>query len=239
MEEIRLQKYLALCGIASRRVAETMILQGRVSVNGLVITELGTKVRQQDVVLADGKRAIPEDCKYYIMLHKPTGVLCSSRDDRGRTCVVDLVQGIPARLYPVGRLDYDTSGLLLLTNDGEFMQKLTHPSFEIWKTYEALVKGTPTEADCRSFAEGLELEDGRTLPAVLDVVRYKGNNAVVEVLLREGRNRQVRRMLEKIGHPVLSLKRSKIASLELGNLKEGAWRMLRPDDFDALWGRRD
>ncbi len=238
MEEMRLQKYLAMCGISSRRGAEVIISEGRVTVNGKTVTEMGVKVREGDKVTVDGKVAKLEKRKYYIMLNKPAGVLSTVKDDRGRECVVDIIEGVDARLYPVGRLDYDTTGLLLLTNDGDFMQRVTHPSFEIWKTYEAVVKGVPTETDVRRFAEGLMLDDGKTLPAVLDVVGYKGKNAIVEVSIREGRNRQVRRMLERIGHPVNSLKRISFGSLELGDLKPGKWCYLNPEDLKGMLEKR-
>ena len=234
MEEIRLQKYLAQCGVASRRGAEQIIRDGRVAVNGVVVTEMGTKLKKNEKVTVDGQVVKPEKNKYYILLNKPSGVLSSVKDDRGRDCVVNLIEGVDARLYPVGRLDYDTTGLLLLTNDGDFMQKVTHPSFEIWKTYRAVVKGVPTETDVKRFAEGLMLDDGKTLPAVLDVVGYKGNNAIVEVSIREGRNRQVRRMMERIGHPVNSLTRISFGSLELGDLKPGKWRHVRPEEIARL-----
>ena len=234
MEEIRLQKYLAQCGVASRRGAEQIIKEGRVAVNGVVVTEMGIKLKKNEKVTVDGQLVKPEKTKYYILLNKPSGVLSSVKDDRGRDCVVNLIEGIDARLYPVGRLDYDTTGLLLLTNDGDFMQKVTHPSFEIWKTYRAVVKGIPTETDVKRFAEGLMLDDGKTLPAVLDVVGYKGNNAIVEVSIREGRNRQVRRMMERIGHPVNSLTRISFGSLELGDLKPGKWRHVRPEEIARL-----
>lgn len=238
MEELRLQKYLAQCGVSSRRGAEQIIQEGRVTVNGTVVTEMGIKVKKGDKVTVDGQLVKQEKSKYYILLNKPSGVLSSVKDDRGRDCVVDLIEGIDARLYPVGRLDYDTTGLLLLTNDGDFMQRVTHPSFEIWKTYQAVVKGVPTETDVKRFAEGIMLDDGKTLPAVLDVVGYKGNNAIVEVSIREGRNRQVRRMLERIGHPVNSLKRISFGSLELGDLKPGKWRHVQPEEIARLTEER-
>ncbi len=238
MEPVRLQKYIAMCGVASRRTAEKLIVQGLVSVNGQVVTEQGIKVTQKDKVTVNGKVILPEKKKYYIMMNKPKGCICAVSDDRGRECVVDLVkEEIPARLFPVGRLDYDTSGLLLLTNDGEFMQRLTHPSFEIWKTYRAVVRGVPTEKNISDFAAGIELEDGKTEPAVLEVIGYKGNNAIVEVSVKEGRNRQVRRMMDACGHSVISLERISIAALELGDLKPGAWRNLKEKDFEALFGR--
>ncbi len=236
MEEIRLQKYLAMCGVASRRAAEQLIVDGRVSVNGKIITQQGTKVTSKDKVLVDGKPVQVEKKKYYIMMNKPTGYICAVTDDRERPCVVDILKDdVPARIFPVGRLDYDTSGLLLLTNDGDFMQKLTHPSYEVWKTYRAVVKGVPTERNVEEFASGIVLEDGRTEPAVLDVVGYKGKNAIAEISIKEGKNRQVRRMMQAIGHPVLSLERISIAALELGNLKPGAWRYLKEKDFEALF----
>lgn len=238
MEEMRLQKYLALCGVASRRGAETLIAGGKVCVNGAVITEMGVKVNAKDKITVNGEPVRLEKKKYYILLNKPAGVLSSVSDDRGRPCVTELIEGVDARLYPVGRLDYDTTGLLILTNDGDFMQRVTHPSFEIWKTYQAVVKGTPNETDVRKFAEGIVLEDGKTLPAVLDVVGYKGNNAIVEISLREGKNRQVRRMLDRIGHPVRSLQRIRFGNLELGDLKPGKWRHLRAEELEKLTEER-
>ena len=236
MTPVRLQKYIAMCGIASRRAAEKLICDGLVSVNGKIVTEQGVKVTSRDKVSVEGQVILPEKKKYYIMMNKPPGTICAVSDDRGRTCVVDLIrEEIPARLFPVGRLDYDTSGLLLLTNDGEFMQKLTHPSFEIWKTYRAVVKGVPAEKDVAAFAEGILLEDGKTEPAVLEVVGYKGKNAIAEISVREGRNRQVRRMMEACSHSVISLERIRIAALDLGNLKPGAWRNLKEKDFEALF----
>ena len=238
MEPVRLQKYIAMCGVASRRAAEKLIDQGLVSINGKVVTEQGIKVTDKDKITVDGKAILPEKKKYYIMMNKPVSCICAVSDDRGRDCVVDLVkEEIPARLFPVGRLDYDTSGLLLLTNDGDFMQKLTHPSFEIWKTYRAVVRGVPTEKNVSDFAEGIELEDGKTEPAVLEIVGYKGNNAIAEISIKEGKNRQVRRMLAACGHPVISLERISIAALVLGDLKPGAWRNLKEKDFEALFGR--
>ena len=234
MERIRLQKYIAMCGVCSRRDAEELIKQGRVYVNGSKVEEMGLKITYEDKVEIDGNVISMEKKKYYIMMNKPTGVISAVSDDRGRKCVTDFIKGVDARLYPVGRLDYDTQGLILITNDGDFMQKLTHPSHEVWKTYEALVRGIPGQNDIKEFEQGLLLEDGMTLPCVLEVIGYEGKNAIVEVMIREGRNRQVRRMLERINHPVIRLKRTKIASLELGDLKPGQWRFLNSEDFKAL-----
>ncbi len=234
MERIRLQKYIAMCGVCSRRDAEELIKQGRVYVNGSKVEEMGLKITYEDKVEIDGNVISMEKKKYYIMMNKPTGVISAVSDDRGRKCVTDFIKGVDARLYPVGRLDYDTQGLILITNDGDFMQKLTHPSHEVWKTYEALVRGIPDQNDIKEFEQGLLLEDGMSLPCVLEVIGYEGKNAIVEVMIREGRNRQVRRMLERINHPVIRLKRTKIASLELGDLKPGQWRFLNSEDFKAL-----
>ncbi|MBE7066552.1 MAG: rRNA pseudouridine synthase [Ruminococcaceae bacterium] len=235
MEEIRLQKFMALCGVASRRESEKIIAAGRVYINGKCVTEQGTKIQYpKDTVTVDDIVIKPEKTKHYIMLNKPEGVLSSVKDDRGRECVVSLVDGIDARLYPVGRLDYDTTGLLILTNDGDFMNRVTHPSAEIWKTYRAVVRGVPDESDVKHFAQGIILDDGKTLPAVLDVVGYKGENAIVEVSIREGRNRQIRRMLDRIGHGVKSLHRVSYGTLRLEDLKPGKWRRLSPEEVNEL-----
>lgn len=235
MEEMRLQKFMAICGVASRRESEKIIAAGRVVVNGQIVTELGLKVKYpKDSVKVDDVPIKPEKDKYYIMLNKPEGFLSSVKDDRGRECVVSLVEGVNARLYPVGRLDYDTTGLLILTNDGDFMQCVTHPSSEIWKTYRAVVRGVPDESDVKHFAQGIMLDDGKTLPAVLDVVGYKGDNAIIEVSIREGRNRQVRRMLDRVGHSVKSLHRISYGTLSLGDLKPGKWRRLTNEEVSQL-----
>ena len=239
MEEWRLQKYLAHSGIASRRAAEDIIAEGRVFVNGKRVTDPATKVTLKDRVTVDGKTVKPTRTKTYIILNKPAQVLSTASDDRGRTCVVDLVDAEGARLYPVGRLDYDTKGIILLTDDGDFMQRITHPKFEMWKTYEAVVKGEPDEETLGMLRAGVELEDGKTLPAEAAVVRFKGNNAVVRVKIREGRNRQVRRMLEAVGYPVLDLKRTALGGLELGELRPGKWRHMKHRDFESLFGKNE
>ena len=233
----RLQKIIANSGVASRRKAEELILMGKVKVNGEVILELGTKVNENAEIEVDGKIISKED-KVYYLLNKPRGVVTTNKDEHDRKTVVDLIED-ERRIYPVGRLDYDTAGLILLTNDGDFMQKLTHPSYEIWRAYEAVVKGVPNENQIAMIEHGVELDDGMTLPAHMDVIGYKGKNARVEIIIREGRNRQVRRMMEKIGHPVLELKRVQMAALEIGDLKPGAWRYLKGKDFEALFGTEE
>ncbi len=239
MEEFRLQKFLAHSGVASRRAAEEIIASGKVFVNGKRITDPAHKVTARDKVTVDGKTVTVTRTKTYIILNKPLGVLSSASDDRGRTCVTDLVKIENTRLYPVGRLDYDTQGIILLTDDGDFMQRVTHPKYETEKTYEALVKGEPTEEDLGKLRAGVELDDGLTLPAKADVIRFKGPNAVVKIVIREGRNRQVRRMLDAVGFPVLKLKRTSIGGLELGELRTGAWRHMKHRDFEALFGKNE
>lgn len=239
MEEFRLQKFLAHSGVASRRAAEEIISLGRVFVNGKRVTDPAVKVTARDKVTVDGKTVTVTRTKTYIIMNKPLGVLSSASDDRGRKCVVDLVDIEGVRLYPVGRLDYDTSGIILLTDDGDFMQRITHPKYEMVKTYEAMVKGEPEEEDLQKLRDGVELDDGMTLPAKADVVRFKGSNAVVKIEIREGRNRQVRRMLEAIGFPVLKLKRTAIGALELGDLRPGAYRNMKHRDFEALFGKQE
>lgn len=238
MEEYRLQKYLAHAGIASRRAAEEIIRSGKVSVNGHFVTDPAVKVTIKDKVTVNGKSVKPTKSKTYIIINKPTQVLTSVSDDRGRKCIVDLVK-TDERIYPVGRLDYDTKGLVILTNDGDLMQYITHPSHEVAKTYEALVKGEPNEETLQKLREGVELDDGRTLPAEADIVRFKGKNAVVRIKIREGRNRQVRRMLDAVGFPVLKLTRTAIGGLELGEMRPGEYRDMKRKDFEALLGKSE
>ena len=229
---IRLQKWLSMAGIASRRKAEEMILSGRVSVNGEIITELGAKANPAaDVLAVDGKPAEIAQEKVYIMLHKPEGVVTTVTDPFGRQTVMDYMpEG--TRLYPVGRLDANTSGLLLMTNDGEWAQKLTHPKHEIKKTYVAVVKGVPTVESLRTFRQGVIIDGKKTAPAQvrleerLPIKGAKSQNAKLTITIYEGRNRQVRKMCEAIGHKVVSLKRVDVGGLELGNLAKGKWRNL-------------
>lgn len=232
---IRLQKYLALAGIASRRSSEQLILAGRVQVNGKTVTQLGTKVVPgKDHVFLDGNAVLLGEEKRYILLYKPTGYLSSVSDDRGRKTVLDLLQGVDERVYPVGRLDYDTEGLLLLTNDGALTNFLIHPRHEVKKTYLATVQGIPTTEELRQLAKGVLLEDGMTSPANVRLLNAKRNRSLLEITIHEGRNRQVRRMCAAIGHPVLALKRVCLGSLTLGNLLPGQWRFLSMKEVAAL-----
>ncbi|MCL2499949.1 MAG: rRNA pseudouridine synthase [Defluviitaleaceae bacterium] len=223
--EIRLQKILA--AVASRRKAEAYIAEGRVTVNG-VTAAVGAKADpDKDEILLDGQTVRPQEEMIYIMLHKPEGVVTTANDPQGRQTVFDLLpeEVRKSRLFSVGRLDYDSSGLLLLTNDGEFAQQLTHPSREVKKTYIARVNGTPDNASLSAFRSGLDIEGKKTAPCEITVTK-KGPNAQIRITIHEGRNRQVRKMCEKIGHPVLSLKRVAVGGINLGGLPKGGWRYL-------------
>jgi len=234
--ELRLQKWLSMAGVASRRKAEEMIQDGRVRVNGAVVTELGAKADPaRDVLEVDGKIVETTQKKVYIMLHKPEGVVTTVTDPFGRPTVMDLVPS-DVRLFPVGRLDQDTGGLLLMTNDGEWAQKLTHPKHEIKKTYVAVVKGIPTNENLRKLRNGIVIEGKKTAPAQvrlyenIPVKGEKTQNAKLIITIHEGRNRQVRNMCEAIGHKVISLKRVMVGGLELGNVAKGKWRYLTPKE---------
>jgi pseudouridine synthase len=224
---VRLNRYLASAGVGSRRAVDELIRAGRVTVNGQM-GELGGAVGEGDVVAVDGRPVAPQELAY-LMLHKPPGVVTTARDPQGRRTVVDLVES-PQRVYPVGRLDRDTTGLLLLTNDGELANRLAHPRHGVEKTYVADVEGDPPPDVLRRLAEGVELADGPTAPAR---VRRLGAGRI-ELVIHEGRNRQVRRMCEAVGHPVRRLHRSAYGSLELGALAEGRWRALTSEEVDAL-----
>jgi 23S rRNA pseudouridine2605 synthase len=232
----RLQKVLAAAGVASRRKCEELIASGRVQVNEQTITTAGVKVDPTvDVITVDG-RTIGAETKTYVVFHKPKGVITSAADPKGRKVVTDFLKGIEERLYPVGRLDYDTEGLLILTNDGEFAHLLTHPKHHVPKTYLATVKGVPHGTLLDKLREGVKLEDGMTAPADVEYsdVDMDKNESVVQITIYEGRNRQVRRMFEAIGHPVQRLRRIKFGSLHLEGLPRGKFRMLSKDEVKAL-----
>ena len=231
---MRLQKYLSQSGVASRRASEEMIKQGRVFVNGKAITEMGYIVFENDTVAVDGSIVSKSEQKVYIMLNKPVGYVSTAKDQFGRPTVIDLVKGIKQRLYPVGRLDYDTSGLIILTNDGDFTYSLTHPKHEIDKIYEATVSGHPSEEDIKRFENGLVIEDYMTSKAQFKVKNKLDNKTIVEITIHEGKNRQVRKMCEAIGHKVMSLKRIAIGKVRLGDLEEGKWRELTAKELKLL-----
>jgi pseudouridine synthase len=224
---VRLNAYLARAGVASRRKADELIKAGRVTVNGEP-GQLNTFVERRDRVEVDGERVEAQQLAY-VLLHKPEGVVTTARDPQGRPTVVELVD-LPERVVPVGRLDVETTGALLLTNDGPLAHRLAHPRYGVEKVYVADVEGRPDERDLRALAEGVELEDGLTAPAT---VRCLAPDRV-ELTLHEGRNRQVRRMLEAVGHPVRRLHRSVYAGLTLEGLEPGAWRELEPSEVQRL-----
>ena len=228
---VRLNAYLARAGVASRRKSDDLIRAGRVLVNGKV-GELNTFVEHGDRVEVDGREVVPQRLAY-VLLHKPEGVVTTASDPQRRPTVVDLVDH-ESRVVPVGRLDVETTGALLLTNDGDLAHRLAHPKYEVEKVYEADVEGEPSDEALRRLAEGVELEDGRTAPA--EVRRLGGSR--IELSIHEGRNRQVRRMLDAIGHPVLRLHRSRYAGLTLGGLDAGGWRELADAEVAALRSRR-
>ncbi len=230
----RLQKVIAKAGIASRRKSEEMIEQGRVKVNGRVIKELGTKVNpQQDKIIVDGRK-IKEEKLVYILLNKPKGYITTADDPQGRRTVLDLVK-IKQRVYPVGRLDYDTEGLLLLTNDGAVTYALTHPSHQISKKYIATVKGVPNKNTLKTLQKGIKLNDGWTAPAEVQLVVDFNNKAIISLEIHEGRKHQVKRMCKAVGHPVMELKRIKMGSLELDDrIKVGSYRYLKKNEIKSL-----
>jgi 23S rRNA pseudouridine2605 synthase len=231
----RLQKILSQAGISSRRAAEELITAGRVAVNGSVVTELGTKADPaQDRITLDGKPVKLEAARVYILLNKPVGYVTTMKDPQGRPVVTSLLKGVKERIYPVGRLDYNTEGLLLLTNDGELANRLAHPRHEVDKGYLVRVRGSVNQEQLRLLAAGVELEDGMTAPAVVNLVRESENNSWLSITIHEGRYRQVRRMCEAVGLAVVRLRRTRYGFLEAGELKPGEYRLLSTPEVDGL-----
>ena len=237
MEE-RLQKYLAEAGIASRRKSEEWIASGRVKVNGVVVTALGTKIDpQKDQVLFDDQPVvISGEKKIYLMLHKPEGYVTTAKEQFGRPAVLDLVRDVKQRIFPVGRLDYDTSGLLLLTNDGELTYRLTHPKYDVDKTYIAKLYGVPDDMDLQKFRRGVMVDGRNTRPAKIRILEIEKDRrfCTAEIILHEGKNRQVRKMGDAIKHPVAQLKRVATGTLTLGDLPKGAYRPLTEKEVQYL-----
>ncbi|RYL94852.1 rRNA pseudouridine synthase [Sporolactobacillus sp. THM7-4] len=232
----RLQKIIAQSGVASRRKAEQLIVAGRVKVNGRTVSELGTKVSPGDDISVDGV-LLEKERLVYFLLYKPVGVISSRKDERNRKTVIDLIKGVSERIFPVGRLDFDTSGALLLTNDGELANRLMHPRFEIDKTYIAKVEPIPTREQLRRLASGILLDDGMTAEAKVQMItsnKEKGF-ASVELTIHEGRNRQVRRMFAALNMEVLKLKRVRYGSLNLDGLSAGESRPLKPHEVKMLY----
>ena len=231
----RLQKYLSSCGIASRRKSEELILAGKVKVNGKVVTELGTKVFEKDEVEVENMEVYRKEKEYYL-LYKPEKTICSVSDEKGRTTVVDLIE-TDEKIFPVGRLDYDTTGLLLLTNDGELTNKLTHPKGFVEKTYIAKVSGIVTGKEIHELEEGIELEGVKTKKAraKLKKIDKKNNKTYVELTITEGRNHQVKNMFAALGHKVLKLKRISYAFFDLKGMKIGEYRRLTSKEVKQLY----
>lgn len=231
---MRLQKYIAKCGVTSRRKAEELISLGRVEVNGQLVREMGTKVDiSRDLVKVDGKLIELDEKKRYILLNKPVGYVTTLDDELGRKTVVDLIK-IEERIFPVGRLDRDTEGLLILTNDGDLTHKLTHPSFEIEKTYLAKVEGVPKEEELEEFRRGLIIEGKKTWPAKINLVEKNIGYSILKIRIHEGRNRQVRKMCAEINHPVKELKRIEFGGLKLTGLGLGEYRDLNEQEINRL-----
>lgn len=232
---MRLQKFMAKCGVASRRKSEELILQGLVKVNGKIVKELGTKIDPiKDLVRVEEKIIKLETNKIYIMLNKPIGYVTTLSDEKDRKVVTDLIDQVNERIYPVGRLDIDTTGLLLLTNDGDLTYKLTHPSSKVIKRYIAIVEGVPNRNELQRFRNGLIIDGKSTAPADIKISKRFDDESILDIRIHEGRNRQVKKMCEAINHPVKKLKRISIGELELGGLDIGNWRYLNQDEIEYL-----
>lgn len=233
--EVRLQKMIAGSGLASRRKAEQLIAAGRVTVNGKVVTELGTKVDpSRDHVKVDGKHLSAAQPFVYLMLNKPKHVMSTLNDPGGRPTVKDFLHGVSVRVFPVGRLDFDSEGLMLLTNHGELAQALLHPRYHVAKTYLIKVKGILTDEEILQLERGVKLEDGMTAPAQVKKISKAEQNSWLEITIREGRKHQVKRMLESVDHPVIRLTRVKMGPLSLGRLESGAFRFLTDREANTL-----
>jgi 23S rRNA pseudouridine2605 synthase len=233
--EVRLQKMIAGSGLSSRRKAETLIAAGRVTVNGKVVTELGTKVDpERDHVKVDGRHLTGAQPFVYLMLNKPKNVMSTLDDPGGRDTVKDFLHGVSVRVFPVGRLDFDSEGLMLLTNNGELAQALLHPRYHVPKTYLIKVKRVLTDDEIAQLQQGVQLEDGMTSPAIVKKVKKAEQNSWLEITIREGRKHQVKRMLEAVGHPVIKLMRIRMGPLSLGDLGSGEFRFLTDREANAL-----
>ena len=236
MEEIRLQKYIAECGIASRRKAEELILEGKIRVNGIIVTELGTKINpSKDIVEYNNKVIEPEQRNVYILLNKPIGYVTTVKDQFNRPSVLDLVK-VKERIVPVGRLDFYTSGALILSNDGDFVYKITHPKHEVNKTYNVTVKGIINEDEIEDLRSGVKIDNYITKPAKVKILKTDKDKNIsrIQITIHEGKNRQIRKMCEAIGKKVLALHRSKIGNIDVKDLKIGEWRYLTDAEISDL-----
>ncbi len=231
----RLQKFLAKAGVASRRGAEELIRQGRIKVNDRIINEMGHKINPllDKVAFDDNQVEVKE--KIYLLLNKPKGYVTTLSDPQGRPIVTDLLKNISTRIFPVGRLDLDTEGALLMTNDGSLTNYILHPKYEVNKTYEALVRGKPIPNKLNQLEQGILLEGKKTWPAKIRILKTLKNETLIEVIIHEGKKRQVRKMFQAIGHPVVNLKRTAYGRLKLGDLKSGNYRFLTQKDIKMLF----
>lgn len=235
-EQERLQKYLAHCGIASRRKAEELIKQGRIKIDGKIVTSMGEKITPgQTSVMFDDRLVSPPEELIYILLNKPKGYVTTLSDPQGRPIVTSLIPEINERIFPVGRLDLDTEGALLLTNDGALAQKIQHPRHQTNKTYEALVQGHPGQAKIRELEKGVEIEGKMTAPAAISVIKHLQRQTLVKITIHEGRKRQVKKMFDFIGNPVISLKRIAYGKLYLGKLRSGEHKILNSKDLKKIF----
>ena len=232
--KVRLQKFLAESGVASRRKSEELIESGKVKVNGHVAS-IGDKINpKKDTVTVSGKKIVKQKENTYIMLHKPRGFITTMSDEMDRKCVAELIKDVKCRVFPVGRLDRDSEGMLLFTNDGEFANALTHPTKHVPKTYRVTVRPSISEEQLTALTEGVIIDDRKTAPAEIHVVTKEENRVVLEIILYEGRNRQIRKMCEEVGLEVARLKRTAVGSIKLGMLKQGSWRHLTDDEVRKL-----
>ena len=232
---MRLNKFLSQCGIASRRAADEMIVAGKVSVNGELVSELGLVIDEtQDNVLVDGKPCVIPAAHVYLLLNKPRGFLVTLKDNYGRKTIKNLIQGVSSRVYPVGRLDYDSEGLLLLTDDGELSFRLAHPSYGVKKVYTVQVKGSFKSEDLRYFYDGIPLEDGHVAHGRVKILERQDDSTVLSIELAEGRKREIKRMCKAIGYPVLSILRVKYDELTLHGVESGKWRYLTQAEVERL-----
>lgn len=240
MEQVRLQKFLANSGICSRRAAEKLIIDGKISVNGIVVTELGTKVQpEKDIIEYNGKKVNVQEKRVYILLNKPIGYVTTVKEQFGRPTVMDLIKDVGVNVVPVGRLDMYTSGAIILTNDGDFVYTVTHPKNEIEKTYNATVNGIFTNEDAKKIENGVKIEDyvsGKAKVKILKIDEVK-NISRVQITIHEGKNREVRKMCETIGKPVISLHRTRIGNVNVKDLKLGTWRFLKEAEINELKNR--
>jgi 23S rRNA pseudouridine2605 synthase len=234
---MRLNKYIARAGLCGRRGADELTRNGNVKINGTTVRTLGVDVGEGDVVEVNGRAISPPGKFVYILLNKPKGFITTARDDRGRPTVMAFVSGVDERLFPVGRLDADTTGLLIMTNDGDFAHAVAHPGREVGKTYRARVEGIVSDERLARLRRGVEIDGRATAPADVTLVRQSKSGAVVELRIREGRNRQVRKMFAAVGNKVIDLQRTAIGDVRLGGLKPGHWRKLSQAEIESL-GKR-